>query len=211
MKLRAFVAALALIACLGAAETATPNLKSLLSEQEWRRAGLDRLSPSELAVIDAALARQLGGPVAAAPAPAATRATNGTAAAATTASRPASVPGPATTAAATQATAPAAAPGVASISAPSHANERRSGFWEKYTLPKLYNDDWKSIPPMVAKVTAWQGGNGFVLDNGQVWEGVEPIPFELPGREVTIEARPGDSYALRMGEKSTVVRVRRVR
>ena len=103
------------------------------------------------------------------------------------------------------------APGVASISAPSHANERRSGFWEKYTLPKLYNDDWKSIPPMVAKVTAWQGGNGFVLDNGQVWEGVEPIPFELPGREVTIEARPGDSFALKVGEKSTAVRVRRVR
>ena len=210
MKLRVLLVALALTACLGAADSSAPSLKSLLSEQEWRRAGLDRLSPGELAVIDAALARQFGVAVAT-PAPSAPRPTASVTTAAATAPRPANPAGPATAAAAAQPATPTTAPGVASISAPSHANERRSGFWEKYTLPKLYNDDWKSIPPMVAKVTAWQGGNGFVLDNGQVWEGVEPIPFELPGREVTIEARPGDAYALKVGEKSTTVRVRRVR
>ena len=35
-----------------------PGLKSLLTAAEWKRAGLDRLTPDELGVIDAALIRR---------------------------------------------------------------------------------------------------------------------------------------------------------
>jgi len=35
-----------------------PGLKSVLTEAEWKRAGLDRLTPDELGVIDAALIRR---------------------------------------------------------------------------------------------------------------------------------------------------------
>jgi hypothetical protein len=44
-----------------------------------------------------------------------------------------------------------------------------------------------------------------------VWEGVEQIPFELPGKSVTIEARPLGAFALKLNEDSVAVRVRRVR
>lgn len=42
---------------LRASETVFPGLRSLLSETEWRRAGLDQLSPDQVGVIDAALIR----------------------------------------------------------------------------------------------------------------------------------------------------------
>jgi hypothetical protein len=40
-----------------AAET-FPGLKTILTDAEWKRAGLDRLTPDELGVIDAALIRR---------------------------------------------------------------------------------------------------------------------------------------------------------
>ena len=40
-----------------AAETVFPGLRSLLSDTEWRRAGLDQLSPDQVGVLDAALIR----------------------------------------------------------------------------------------------------------------------------------------------------------
>ena len=86
---------------------------------------------------------------------------------------------------------------------------QRSRYWDKFGLEKI-KGDWREQPPMKAKVTSWQGGNRFALDTGQVWEGTEPIPFELLGREVIIEARPLGAYALKLGENSMSVRVRRV-
>ncbi|HTO03720.1 MAG TPA: hypothetical protein VL069_08460 [Opitutus sp.] len=41
----------------GFAEDGFPGLKTILSEAEWQRAGLDRLSPDQIGVIDAALIR----------------------------------------------------------------------------------------------------------------------------------------------------------
>ncbi len=57
---------LALVLFLSAAVTASaqtsfPGLKAILSEAEWKRAGLDRLSPDQIGVIDAALIRQQAG------------------------------------------------------------------------------------------------------------------------------------------------------
>lgn len=58
----------------------------------------------------------------------------------------------------------------------------------------------------------WTGGNRFQLDNGQVWEGLEQIVLELPpGREVIIEARPLNGFAMKLDDRSAVVRVQRVK
>ncbi|MFZ9746995.1 MAG: hypothetical protein ACO3G4_10230 [Opitutaceae bacterium] len=64
---------------------------------------------------------------------------------------------------------------------------------------------------MKAKVTSWQGANKFALDLGQVWEGLEAIPWDLLGQEILIEPRPLNGYALKVGPDSMAVRVRRVR
>lgn len=176
MKVRLLLVCLATTGAL-AAQDSFPGLQSLLSPAEWKRAGLDRLSPDQIGVIDAALiryhvARQ--------------------------------------TVAATTATAPApSSPDAPTGASPAEAAVIRSRYWEKFGLQKI-TGDWRTQPPMKAKVTAWQGSNRFVLDTGQVWEGQEAIPFELLGQEITIEARPLGSYALRLNENSMTVRVRRL-
>src|SRR6188508_1027484 len=56
------LAAIFLLAVAPAFAGATfPGLKSLLTAAEWKRAGLDRLTPDELGVIDAALIRREAG------------------------------------------------------------------------------------------------------------------------------------------------------
>jgi hypothetical protein len=174
MKVRLLLACLA-TPCALAAQDSFPGLQSVLSPAEWKRAGLDRLTPDQIGVIDAALiryqvARQPQAAVATAPAPAS----------------------------------PDAPPGAS----PAEAAVVRSRFWEKFGRAKVA--DWRNEPPMKAKVTSWQGSNRFSLDTGQVWEGQEPIPFELPGQEVIIEARPMGAFVLRLNENSMTVRVRRV-
>ncbi len=154
-------------ASLPAAETVFPGLRGILSETEWRRAGLDKLSVDQIGVIDAALIRyDLAQPtVAAPPAPASTF------------GRPA---------------------------------ESESGNWlQRFGLPS-FNDDWKSVPPMESKVVKWRGGHRFVLENGQVWEGAQSIPYELPGKTVQIEARPRGQYALIVEGHNTAIRVIRI-
>lgn len=89
---------------------------------------------------------------------------------------------------------------------------KRASFWERFGIGKSKSpDSWRNQPPMTAKVTAWQGANRFVLDTGQVWEGVETIPCEILGQTVTIEARPLDAFALKLKADSIAVRVRRVK
>jgi hypothetical protein len=160
------------------AEPVFPGLKNIMTEADWKRAGLDRLTPDQIGVIDAALIKhyiqttQIGA-----------------------ASAPASFqPAPASGATAAEAAA------------------ARSRFWEKFGLSaSASTPDWRTQPPMAAKVTGWRGANGFVLDNGQVWEGLEKIPYDLPGNSVTIEARPMGAFALKLNEASVAVRVRRVK
>ncbi len=168
---------LALCLCVTAglrANPVFPGLKALLTETEWKRAGLDQLTPDQIGVIDAAMIRH-------------------------------------TLAAIKLATTPPPGPGEAPAgTSPAQNALARSRFWERFGLGK-FGGDWRNQPPMTAKVTAWQGANRFVLDTGQVWEGLEQIPYELLGREVTIEARPMDAFALKAGETSVAVRVRRVK
>lgn len=172
MKARLLLACLA-TTCAATAQEAFPGLQSLLSPAEWKRAGLDRLSPDQIGVIDAALIRYQ------------------------TARQT-------VTAAAPSPTSPDAPPGAS----PAEAAVLRSRFWENFGRAKVA--DWRNEPPMKAKVTGWQGSNRFSLDIGQVWEGQEPIPFDLPGQEIIIEARPMGAFALRLNENSMTVRVRRV-
>ena len=172
---------LSLLACLfvasvAQADTSFPGLKKVLSDAEWKRAGLDLLTPDQIGVIDAAMIRQQ------------VQATRAAVVAATTPPEPDPAMSPAVNAA------------------------KRASFWERFGIGKSKSpDSWRNQPPMVAKVTAWQGANRFVLDTGQVWEGVETIPYEILGQTVTIEARPLDSFALKLNANSVAVRVRRVK
>lgn len=164
-----------------AAEPFFPGLKNVMTEAEWSRAGLDRLTPDQIGVIDAALIKYH------------------IQAARIAASPPAPAP------------VPSAPPATPANATPAEAAAAKSKFWERFGLAKLGSSDWRNQPPMTAKVTAWRGSNGFVLDNGQVWEGLEQIPFDLPGNTITIEARPLDAYALKLNENTVTVRVRRLR
>jgi hypothetical protein len=161
------------------ASDAFPGLDKIMTEAEWKRAGLDKLSPDQVGVIDAALIRYL---LRASSAPA-------------VAAQPVPPPVPSPSAEAT----------------PAQSAAARSRFWDKFGLGKSDGPDWRTQPPMVAKVTAMRGANGFVLDNGQVWEGHEQIPFEILGQSVTIEARPLGAFALKLNSDSVAVRVHRVR
>lgn len=62
MKIRSFLffAALSVIAPLTWAQPASSDLKKQMSAEEFKAAGLDKLSPAELAALDAWLQRKVG-------------------------------------------------------------------------------------------------------------------------------------------------------
>jgi hypothetical protein len=175
MKTPLLAVVLLFTASLAAAQTTFPGLKAVLSAAEWKRAGLDRLSPDEIGVIDAALIRNQAG----ATAQLQTELTK------------------ARTVAATAPAAPAAA--------------QSPGLMSRFGLPLFDEGEWRTMPPLRAKVLKWEGGNRFRLDNGQVWEGHEPITYELPGKEIEIHARPHGQFALVVDGMNTTLRVMRLR
>lgn len=164
-----------LLCCLPAwalAQTTTPTLKSILSAAEWKRAGLDRLSPDEIGVIDAALIRHHLGT---------------------------------TTQLRTELeTVRQEAAAVTTV-------KRERSLLERFGLPILSDVDWKDLPPLKGKVVAWETANRFKLDNGQLWEGLEPIPYELVGKDVEIRARPAGRFQLTVEGRNTTLRVIRLR
>jgi hypothetical protein len=174
MKSRLIPALFLLVVTLSAQNF--PGLKAVLSEAEWKRAGLDRLTPDQIGVIDAALIRQQAGVVAR---------HQGEIAAVRSAAPVASV----------ASTAQAASP----------------GFMQRFGLPLFDDSDWRSMPPLRAKVVKWEGGNRFRLDNGQLWEGHEPITYDLPGKQIEIQARPHGQFALVVDGMNTTLRVMRLR
>jgi hypothetical protein len=88
--------------------------------------------------------------------------------------------------------------------------DRESSFLSRFGLPD-FSGDWRDQPGIKGRVLGWVGGNSFRLDNGQVWQGAEPIPFELVNRDVEIQPRPGGHFALQVEGKNTTVRVVRVK
>jgi hypothetical protein len=161
-----------LTAGLAAAQNTFPGLKAILTEAEWKRAGLDRLSPDEIGVIDAALIRHQAGTTAKLQAELAQ--------ARTTTANPAVSPMP-------------------------------PSLMQRFGLPLFDDGDWRTMPPLRAKVTKWEGGNRFRLDNGQVWEGFEPITYDLVGKSIEIQARPHGQFALVVDGVNTTLRVMRLR
>jgi len=168
--LRLAVLILALAQGAFAAET-FPGLKSILTPEEWERARLDRLSPDELGVIDAALIRHL----------------------------------------LSKEAAHEAQIGALRQTAEKTTEERKRSMLERFGLPVFGEGDWRDLPPLKAKVVAWAGGNRFKLDNGQVWEGAVPIPYELTGKDIEIQARPMGQFALIVEGANTTIRVMRLK
>lgn len=168
MKYLLSAALLFFSANLACAQNTFPGLKAILTVAEWKRAGLDRLSPDEIGVIDAALIRQQSGATAHLQQELATVRT-----------------------------------AVASKTSPA--------LIQKFGLPLFDDGDWRTMPPLRAKVEKWEGGNRFKLDNGQIWEGFEPITYELVGKEIEIQARPHGQFALGVDGVNTTLRVMRLR
>lgn len=90
------------------------------------------------------------------------------------------------------------------------AADRKLSGLARFGLPD-FSGDWRNEPVLKARATGWVGGNRFSLDNGQVWEGLETISFELVGRNVEIQPRPANTFALTIDGKNTTVRVRRIK
>jgi hypothetical protein len=92
------------------------------------------------------------------------------------------------------------------------AHEEKKSVLQRFGLPDIsFTQEWKDQPALKAKVVGWVGGNSFKLDNGQVWAGSEPIPYELVNREVEIAPRPDRQFALIIEGKNTTVRVIRIK
>jgi hypothetical protein len=178
MKTLLLATVLFLGASFAGAQTTFPGLKSVMTDAEWKRAGLDRLSPDELGVIDAALIRHQARNVS-------------------------QLQAELTTARETAATAAAATPAI--------TPEQKKGLLQRFGLPVFEESEWKSLPALKAKVVKWESSNRFKLDNGQVWEGVEPITYELLDRNIEIQARPHGQFSLIVEGTNTTLRVMRLR
>jgi hypothetical protein len=186
MKFLVLATALLLGATATHAQTIFPGLKAILTDTEWRRAGLDRLTPDEIGVIDAALIRQQAGPTA----------------------HPQTEPA---TARETVVTPTPTAHETVVPAAAATTVERKPGFFQRFGLPTFDVAEWRSAQPLKAKVVKWESANRFKLDNGQVWEGLDPITYELVGKDIEIQARPHGQFALVIEGNNTLLRVTRLR
>ena len=108
-------------------------------------------------------------------------------------------------AAESEAAAVAAAPAAVPAAGP------KRSLWARFGLVGAAEQERRERPIMQAKVTAWKGANGFVLDNGQVWEGIDPIREELVGRTIGIKEGRLGSFLLLLDDVDTKVRVHRVK
>jgi len=89
--------------------------------------------------------------------------------------------------------------------------KEKSASWLSHVGLPSFGGDWKNQPSITAKCTGWATGNSFKLDNGQVWEGVEPLRMELTGKDIEIQARPNGGFDLYVNGKNTSQRVIRVK
>jgi len=175
MKFFAIAALCVIVTAQGFAVETFPGLSSILTQAEWKRAGLDRLSPDEIGVIDAAMIRYQSQ---------------------TRQQHQADL-------------APAQAPAPVPDNKP--AETKMPGSSEQFGFSTPHGIDWRDVPPLEAKVVKWISANRFELDNGQQWEGMEAITYQLSGRAISIHARPHGMYALSVDGQNTMLRVRRVR
>ena len=173
---------LALFAAARAADPEFPGLKAIMSEADWKRANLDRLDAADVRLINEAFSRFLKeGP-----------------------SQP-------------HESAPAAlsernpAPEEKPAPEKRSATEKKRSLWQRFGLPALPGPQPHERPVMHAKVLAWQGTNGFVLDNTQVWQALDPIRDELVGHEIGIMEGRFGSFLLVVDGVETTVRLHRLK
>jgi len=166
-----FLLAFLITATAAFADQGFPGLKDIMSPEEYKEAGLNRLTPQQLGALEAVIARHYLNTV--------------------------------------ETTAAAEANQIATSSI---AKQTSKSILQRFGLPDIsFSQDWKEKAGLSGKVTGWVGGNSFKLDNGQIWEGQEPIPFELVDRQVEISPRPNGQFALVVEGKNTTIRVRRVK
>jgi hypothetical protein len=165
---------LSLLATAAFADTDFPGLKQVMTPREWEHAGLDQLTPDQIAIVDSALTRHYAHTV---------------------------------TEAAKEATARAV----------QLERERaaRIAADSKETWVDRFGKSNETAGPreetvMSAKVIGWVTANRFMLDNRQVWEGVDYIPYQLTGHKIAILPRPFGEFVLVLDGKSTTIRVRRI-
>ncbi len=165
---------LSLMASAAFADVDFPGLKQVMTPREWEHAGLDQLTPDQVAIVDSALTRHYSHTVAAAAKEATARAVQ------------------------------AERERAARI-----ATEGKATWIDRFGKPA----DRQGPPEatiLSAKVIGWVSTNRFMLDNRQVWEGVDYIPYQLTGHKIAILPRPFDEFVLVLDGKSTTIRVRRV-
>jgi hypothetical protein len=230
-RARRALAGVLVLFCLALTLRAAPDLRELLGEADFKKAGLDKLSPAELAFLASRLVEQ---PVVAnatdvpVVAPAATVAGQPVPAAVPCVDQPASAK-PTGVAPSASAGAPVAslvtvqAPGEAPIQV--SADELRT-LREMQKLPKgeaaFGHEDKLSakvvkiqkVPDQIVSTiagpfTGWEGKTIFRLTNGQVWRQVDPGVFDvnLKDPEVTITKGLMGAFFLRVKGYGTKIRV----
>jgi len=90
--------------------------------------------------------------------------------------------------------------------------EQKKGWLSRFGVPDIsFSQDWRTQPSLKSHCKGWVDGNSFLLENGQVWEGLEPINIELANRDIEIQVRPGGLFALVVDGKNTTIRVQRIK
>lgn len=188
--------ALALAAGTGAAQEAATPLRQQMDAEQFRAAGLDKLSAAELAVLEAWLQQRIAGTRAPAPAAAAP--------AAPIASAAPAVPAPAATVDAAE---------LERI----REQAREEGRREVREDNRGFFDFGSSEPitsTLVGEFRGFAKGRQYTLANGQVWEQVEPARLDgVRRQDPAVTIKPGllNVWFLRIDGYNTPAKVRRVR
>lgn len=149
-------ALLAAFACGSVFAQPFSTLEERMNGREFREAGLEKLSPEELAALNAWLQREFSGALPA------------------------------------QSAAPQAVDNY--------------GFSESRSEGTIFS-------PVVGTFTGWVRGTKITLENGQVWEVVDPDRFSIRVENAVARIRPGllGAYFLRIEGYNTQTRVKRIR
>ncbi len=193
--------ALVLAAGTGQAQESTAPLRQQMSAEEFKAAGLDKLSAAELAALEAWLQQRTAG---------------------TTVAAPAAAPAPAAPVAPAAAAAPvAAATATATVDAAEleriREQAREEGRREVRETTRGFLDFGSAEPitsTLVGEFRGFAKGRQYTLANGQVWEQVEPARLDGVRRQdpkVTIKPGILNVWFLRIEGYNTPAKVRRIR
>lgn len=193
--------ALVLAAGTGQAQESTAPLRQQMSAEEFKAAGLDKLSAAELAALEAWLQQRTAG---------------------TTVAAPAAAPAPAAPVAPAAAAAPvAAATATSTVDAAEleriREQAREEGRREVRETTRGFLDFGSAEPitsTLVGEFRGFAKGRQYTLANGQVWEQVEPARLDGVRRQdpkVTIKPGILNVWFLRIEGYNTPAKVRRIR